>query len=399
MKPDCKLGMGYNANMLISDIYKKGPEYLKIVYNTYNLTEEVKSVIEYYLGETKEQDMVNFEKTNYLDDEKTFVDCPNCGEIKYSAIGIPPVAIAPNPVPSECPSCGCKYLNSSYMLQKIKENKKMAKIKTDTVETKKVEPQKSLNLLEKINAIRLAWSQQQIDKEGKGKAGGGSKYDYYKPQQIIDFCLAQELKHELFSEFKVDEGMCYYNVLNIATGEIRSTNCPFDIPRKMAASEAQQVGAAMTYHNRRLAMMMYKIEDNSKENVDVLDNADFSTPNIPAPPIVIPPPVATAFVLPPHVDNKIEAEQVQMDKATNAQIDELIHQQEINAQEENLKPIIPPTAPPTQIIPPVAPPVPKNVFGQPLPPEAQVAAKPIAQPTTEQAPPVANKNNIEALYD
>lgn len=185
----------------------------------------------------------------------------------------------------------------------------MAKAKT---EPEKTEPQVdiNMNILEKINAIRKAWSDTEVAKEGNGKAGGGAKYDYYKPQQIIDFCLAQELKYGLFSEFKIQDGVCSYVVTNIGDNESRSVECPFDIPRKMAASEAQQVGAAMTYHNRRLAMMMYKIEDNSKENVDVLQNADFSmqnilVPEIPAPPIITPPPVSVA---PPSVESVVPPE-------------------------------------------------------------------------------------------
>lgn len=222
--PDCKLGVGHNANMLISDIYAKSPEYLNIVYKTYNLPDEVMEVVSYY---------INLDK---------------------------------------------------------KEKKEMAK-KEAKKEVADITSNFSDTLLSKINSIRKAWKGAKVEKEGKGKAGGGAKYDYYKPQQIIDFCLEQELKYNLFSEFKItQDGFCSYILIDIPTGEARSVECPFDIPRKMAASEAQQVGAAMTYHNRRLAMMMYKIEDNSKESEDVLSNADFSAQNIPAPPVIPAPP-------------------------------------------------------------------------------------------------------------
>lgn len=175
---------------------------------------------------------------------------------------------------------------------------------------------KQMNIYEKINAIRVAWSKTDVEKAGKGRAGGGAKYDYYKPQQIIDFCLAQEVKHRLYSKFSVIEDRCYYELTDLDNLEMTEiVSCPFDIPRKMAASEAQQVGAAMTYHNRRLAMMMYKIEDNSKESVDVLENADYTEPlNIPAPPIVPPAPIMTPppaqTVVPPAPATNIQPEAV-----------------------------------------------------------------------------------------
>jgi len=383
-KPDCKLGWGNNANMLISEIYKKGPEYLSMVYNTYNLTEDVKEVIGHYLN----------------------IDI------------------------KEIPNKKDKVLKTK------KENKAMAKIKENN------ENLESKGLLSKINLIRKAWSESIIEKDGKGKAGGGSKYDYYKPQQIIEFCLAQELKHELFSEFKIEEGMCYYNVLDIPTGEIRSTNCPFEIPRKMAASEAQQVGAAMTYHNRRLAMMMYKIEDNSKENVQVLGDADFSMPNIPAPPmpntpIVPPPPINVTKVVVEQInqpevptvstvvtealinaipnsaitgikmtnEDKIAAEQYQTDKETDAQIDELIHQQEVNTQESNIDhaiPLISTCANTPNIIPNPKVNVPINALGQPMPPKQNSVSTNVEEKPTKKEPEassVPNKKNIEALYN
>ena len=128
--------------------------------------------------------------------------------------------------------------------------------------------------------------------------------------------MAQEVKHRLYSKFSVIEDRCYYELTDLDNLEMTEVvSCPFDIPRKMAASEAQQVGAAMTYHNRRLAMMMYKIEDNSKESVDVLENADYTEPlNIPAPPIVPPAPIMTPpsaqTVVPPALATNIQPEAV-----------------------------------------------------------------------------------------
>lgn len=357
--PDCKLGCGYNANLLISDIYNRAPEYLKIVYDMGEPSKDVMEVIEYYL--------------------------------------------------------------------KIeKENVKVAKVKD-------VEPEVNveLSLLGKINEIRRAWSLSDTDKTGKGKAGGGSKYDYYKPQQIIDFCLEQELKHNIFSEFRIkDNGMCTYNLVDISNGEARNVECPFDIPRKMAASEAQQVGAAMTYHSRRLAMMMYKIDDNSKENVDVLSNADFSASTIPAP-IIPAPPIATSPIVtqPPvtFAPEQVEAEStLPADlKNTDKQVDELIKQQNVGnsapiqvvAAPQPVAPVQPPTAPPSQFeyIPPASvmtapikqagayvPPTPHDAATTGIPnfmkQEAPAQAPPQAQPIVS-TPPQPTKKNIEALYD
>jgi hypothetical protein len=171
----------------------------------------------------------------------------------------------------------------------------------EQVQSAAEKPIAQMNLLEKINNIRKIWSATDEAKQGKGSAGGGSKYDYYKPQQVIDFCLGQELSHGLFSEFLITEGekpRAIYNLVNLDTAEVRSTGCPFEIPTKMGASQCQQVGAAMTYYQRRLAMLMYKMEDNSKENVSVMGDADYpQSQEIPAPeikaPPVAPPPVAT----------------------------------------------------------------------------------------------------------
>ena len=274
-KPDCKLGVGYNANMLISEIFSKSPEYLAIAYNSPDTPEDVKKVIEHYI-------------------EKPAAPAVSAPSAPVEVEGTKQLTM---PEPAAEPT------KVEVNIEKPKKERKMAKPKEAPTETETVEL-KPTCLLAKINAIRQAWSKSDIAKDGKGKAGGGAKYDYYKPQQVIDFCLVQELQHDIFSEFKINDGVCSYVVVDIPSGETRSVECPFDIPRKMAASEAQQVGAAMTYHNRRLAMMMYKIEDNSKENIDVLENADFSAQNmpapiIPAPPIITPPP---ANVAPPIIE-------------------------------------------------------------------------------------------------
>jgi hypothetical protein len=223
-KPDCKLGVGYNANMLISEIFSKSPEYLAIAYNSPDTPEDVKKVIEHYIEKPAEKPVT-----------------PPKAEPKAEPVKVKETE------------------QLKVEIEKPKKEKKMAKPKETPPVTETVDL-KPTCLLAKINAIRQAWSKSDIAKDGKGKAGGGAKYDYYKPQQVIDFCLGQELQHDLFSEFKINDGVCSYVVIDIPSGEARSVECPFDIPRKMAASEAQQVGAAMTYHNRRLAMMMYKIE-------------------------------------------------------------------------------------------------------------------------------------------
>ena len=389
-KPDCKLGVGYNANMLISEIFSKSPEYLEIAYNSPDTPEDVKKVIECYLEKPASR---------------------------------PPVV-----KPAEVEEIKETQVNT----EKPKEKKKVAKKETPT-ETVELKP---TCLLAKINAIRLAWSKSDIEKDGKGKAGGGAKYDYYKPQQVIDFCLTQELQHDLFSEFKVNEGICSYVVVDIPSGETRSVECPFDIPRKMAASEAQQVGAAMTYHNRRLAMMMYKIEDNSKENIDVLENADFSAQNIPAPvipapPIITPPPVNAAppiveqFVQPevtsepvsvPSVPGDNKEDETPVGTETAVQPPETEHKIEVPAPEVKKVKVTPPGVP----TPPSIPNATGLANGQTpylnpsdlmskkteekvvvedaspnIPPPTKTQTPPPAQPEA----PKASKNNIEALYE
>lgn len=383
-KPDCKLGVGYNANMLISEIHSKSPEYLAIAYNSPDTPEDVKRVIEHYLekSETPQEPA----QTKIVKSEK--ID-----EIQEN-------------------------------IEKPKKEKKMAKPKEPPTETVESKP---TCLLAKINEIRKAWSNSDIAKDGKGKAGGGAKYDYYKPQQVIDFCLAQELSHDLFSEFKVSDGVCSYVVIDIPSGEGRSVECPFDIPRKMAASEAQQVGAALTYHNRRLAMMMYKIEDNSKENVDVLENADFSAQNmpapvIPAPPIITPPPTNVA---PPIVEQIVQPEAtsepmnapnipeskivVEAPKADAVVEQPAEMEQKVEAsvvEEPKAKVVTPPNA----SIPPPPISIPNNTGlanGQVpyLNPSDVMSGKGKAEVVVEEnnpaIPPASktSKNNIEALYE
>ena len=289
-KSDCKLGFGYNANLLISDIFKKAPEYLAIAYDSSEISEDVKRVIEEYIEIPVKQTKIVPEHIQCEAKEPEPMTDTQVDELIHQ-----------QEVQAQEPEI------KEEITDKPKEKKKMVKKQPPTEETVELKP---TCLLAKINAIRQAWSKTETEKDGKGKAGGGAKYDYYKPQQIIDFCLAQELEHDLFSEFKINEGICSYILTDIPSGQTRSVECPFEIPRKMAASEAQQVGAAMTYHNRRLAMMMYKIEDNSKENVNVLEDADFSAQNMPAPvipaaPIITPPP---ANVAPPIAEQIVSPE-------------------------------------------------------------------------------------------
>ena len=266
---------------------------------------------------------------------------------------------------------------------------------------------KKMNIYEKINAIRVEWSKSNIEKAGKGRAGGGAKYEYYKPQQIIDFCLAQEVKYHLYSKFSVLEDKCYYEITDLDNLEMQEVvTCPFDIPRKMAASEAQQVGAAMTYHNRRLAMMMYKIEDNSKESVDVLENADYSEPlEIPAPPTIPPVPVImpptteekAKTVVPPIPQTHVQAEAVNKPVAeNNIEKEQTIEPPKKDVKAENL-------AGENKQKEKVAPP--KNVFGKEIIPEPPKTVTP--PPMTSVAPPSPatekpieqpKKKSIESLY-
>lgn len=243
---------------------------------------------------------------------------------------------------------------------------------------KKVEKVEKPNLYQKINAIRKAWSETNVEKEGKGRAGGNAKYQYYTPQQVIDFTLAQELKHNLYSKFSVVDNVCFYQLVNLDNlEELETVTCPFDIPRKMAASEAQQVGAAMTYHNRRLAMMMYKIEDNSKESVEVLDDANYSTVvDIPAPPIAEPPiveaPVAPQPPTPPVVETQSEIPNLQVVSLNETPKE--VHETKF------------PPYPPVQQTPPTPP-----VEELPFEPDVSI-------PPTPPTPPTPQAGSIESLY-
>ena len=276
-----------------------------------------------------------------------------------------------------------------------KETETMVKEETKAAETK------PKNILEKISAVRAAWTKEDIDKQGKGRAGGGAKYDYYKPQQIIDFCLKHELENRLYSRFTVMEDRCYYEVINMDNiQETEIVSCPFDVPRKMAASEAQQVGAAMTYYNRRLAMMMYKIEDNSRESVEVMEDADYTNtaPTIPAPPTIpVPPTPSVETQLPPTPPTNIQAEvnskpvsepKVQDDKTVppaseNAKSDIVAGEIE---QKGDVMPPPPPVVeqPKTASVPPTPPTTTPPV--QPTPPVAE-------QPKAE-----VKKGSIQDLY-
>ena len=185
------------------------------------------------------------------------------------------------------------------------ENKKINK-------KKEIKEKPSLNLLEKINLIRLEWQKQTVEKEGHGKAGGNAKYDYYTPQQVITFALEQEAKYGLFSKFEIAGGYAFYTVIDIEEPtQNLSVQCPLEVPRKMAASEAQQMGAAITYFNRRLAMLLYKMEDNSKENLDVMANAEPAKKEvfeIPAPDSIPSPLSSSPSAISPSVKTSDEGE-------------------------------------------------------------------------------------------
>lgn len=439
-KPDCKLGIGYNANMLISEIYAKSPEYLRLVYNDEETPQGVKEVIKHYivLPEMKAHagnSSINAEKSQLIalnaalpiDVEKITINEVQSynknlntkiklqlnkekKEMTKSDIKDEPMTdaqvdelIHEQEVQAQEPSVDLEKLKKDKDKKEKREMAKSEKVKEETVILQPT------CLLAKINAIRQAWSATEVEKTGKGKAGGGAKYDYYKPQQVIDFCLAQEVKYDLFSEFKinVETGFCSYVLIDIPTGETRSVECPFDIPRKMAASEAQQVGAAMTYHNRRLAMMMYKIEDNSKENVNVLEDADYSAPSIPAPPTIPTPPIGNQIIppLPPSTPvsepKKVEDE-IQVDEPDVAEIAEQMAQAEEKA-------VTPPPAPKVEATIPSTKLPDMSAYSNQKPP--MPPAPPVKEPVKEpklvngQTPYMApsdvmsgNKKSIEDLY-
>lgn len=357
------------------------------------------------------EDKVGFNDGEYVgnvcEDEKllkTFIDC---GIIEDAANNIAapipptePVAEAPKEEPKE---------------EKKPARKKAAKkeeVAEEIAEPLSCETSKNhVPLLKKINDIRVAWANTDIEKKGLGRAGGNSKYEYYKPQQVIDFCLAEEVKRNLYSKFdtvKDDAGnitSCLYKVVDIDTGECEKVECPFDVPRKMACSEAQQIGAALTYYNRRLAMLMYKIEDNSRESVIALDDADYTslnTPEIPAPPVIIPPvptPIATPKAEAPKVEiPKVEAEP---EKSTTPPWEEEKETpkpatEQVEKQVKEVAEAPAPTVPAAPTIP-TPPPVPsqaeKTAAAVPPPP---VAPAKEAEPVKTVEPP--KTKNIEDLY-
>lgn len=264
----------------------------------------------------------------------------------------------------------CGYIEDDSTTQthstpqaQAQENEKNDKPKVKK-NTKAEQTEPKLSIYEKINKVRQAWKNANIEKGGHGKAGGGAKYDYYKPQQIIDFCLEQELKFGLISNFTVNntDGMCYYRVINIEDNKDMVTCCPFDVPRKMACSEAQQVGAALTYYNRRLAMMLYKIEDNSRESVDIMENADYSEPIIPE--IVAAPPTmqTPTMQVPPVAPPTMQAPSVQVPPQQNIKIEppsEPVNEnkvEEVQTVTEPPKNVIP-NVPQAPVTPPITPPV------------------------------------------
>ena len=287
-----------------------------------------------------------------------------------------------------------------------------------------------ISLLAKINNIRVAWSKSNVEKDGLGRAGGGSKYEYYKPQQVIDFCLKEEVKNNIFSEFDTirnDEGIttsCYYKVIDIDTGETKQVSCPFEVPTKMACSQAQQIGAALTYYNRRLAMLMYKIEDNSRESVSILEDADYTAqnaPEIPAPPIVPPAPqVAETLPTPPvqaEATSKPVEESVAPQVTTVPPVQEQPKSDDVAWENEQKEPIVEEPKveipqPPKEIVadvpptPPTSPVIeqPKTVVGSPKmeQPKTVVGSPKMEQPKTvvgspKMEQPKVNKS-IEDLY-
>lgn len=268
------------------------------------------------------------------------------------------------------------------------EVKKTTKEKEKEPKEEQTEPK--LSIYEKISKVREAWKNANIEKEGHGKAGGGAKYDYYKPQQIIDFCLEQELKLGLISNFTVNnaDDTCYYRVINIDDNKDMVTCCPFIVPKKMACSEAQQVGAALTYYNRRLAMMLYKIEDNSRESVDIMENADYSVPVIPeivvapptmqAPPVVVPPQQNIQPEPPIEPNNESKVQEVRTIVDPPKKVIPNILQAETTVQQAPQQ-----SSPPVMNVPPV----------QPVQaPQQQVQQAPVTPPVQP------TKISIESLY-
>ena len=333
---------------------------------------------EYILPENKNS-MFNHEFVcNVSADANMLQQMINCGYIEDDNAQAVPVAQQPQPPQAQ----------AEQPKEEKTEVKKTTKKKEKEPKEEKTEPK--LSIYEKINKVREAWKNANVEKEGHGKAGGGAKYEYYKPQQIIDFCLEQELKLGLVSNFTVNnaDNTCYYRVINIDDNKDMITCCPFIVPKKMACSEAQQVGAALTYYNRRLAMMLYKIEDNSRESVDIMENADYSAPVIPeitvapptmqTPPVVIPPQQNVQPEPPSEPNNESKVQEVQTVVEPPKNVIPNIPQTETTVQQPPQQPI-----PPVMNVPPV----------QPVQaPQQQVQQTPVT-------PPVApTKPSIESLY-
>lgn len=338
---------------------------------------------EYVLPENKNS-MFNHEFVcNVSADANMLQQMINCGYIEDDNVQTVPVAHQPQQPQQPQP------LQAQAEPEQTKEEKtevkKTAKKKEKEPKEEKTEPK--LSIYEKINKVREAWKSANIEKDGHGKAGGGAKYDYYKPQQIIDFCLEQELKLGLISNFTVNnaDDTCYYRVINIDDNKDMVTCCPFIVPKKMACSEAQQVGAALTYYNRRLAMMLYKIEDNSCESVDIMENADYSAPVIPeivvapptmqAPPVVAPPQQNVQPEPPSKPNNESKVQEVQTVVEPPKNVIPNIPQAETIVQQPPQQP-----TPPVVNVPPVQAPQP------------QVQQTPVTPPVTPTKP------SIESLY-
>lgn len=334
---------------------------------------------EYILPENKNQ-MFNHEFVcNVSADANMLQQMINCGYIEDD--NTQTVSVAQQPQPRQ----------AQIGLEQPKEEEKTEVKKNAKKKEKEPKVEPKLTIYEKINKVREAWKNANVEKEGHGKAGGGAKYDYYKPQQIIDFCLEQELKLGLISNFTVNnaDDTCYYRVINIDDNKDVVTCCPFIIPKKMACSEAQQVGAALTYYNRRLAMMLYKIEDNSRESVDIMENADYSAPVIPE--IVVAPPTiqATPVVTPPQQNVQPEPPSKPNNESEEQEVQTVVEQP------KNAIPSIPQAEttvqqPPQQPTPPVVnvPPV-QTPQPQVQQTSASASATPPIQPT---------KPSIESLY-
>ena len=349
-----------------------------------------------------------------IDDGDAVVEEPKNAEIP--APPTPPAVkevvaeVQPEPVAEEKPAPKSRK-KQTKKTEPAEPEKPVAEVQEKTEECFDISSNKApVSLLAKINNIRVAWSKSDIEKDGLGRAGGGSKYEYYKPQQVIDFCLKEEVKNNIFSEFDTirnNDGIttsCYYKVIDIDTGETRQVSCPFEVPTKMACSQAQQIGAALTYYNRRLAMLMYKIEDNSRESVNVLEDADYTAqnaPEIPAPPIVPPAPQTAEILPPPPATSEVVSELVNEKPApkvaTVPPVQEMPKSDNVAVENEQKDAVV---EPPKMDAPKIEPPK----VEVPQPPKAETPASvppapPVVEPpkTETTATPKTSKS-IEDLY-